>query len=135
MAILWNSLPRYQLKGWYQKWKKEKWFESEIFRNLRKEWYICYHPQDVGLSYKFLDWIIVSPEWDIWFIEFKKIEWATYNISHFEESQIILLKELDRRNQDIARVFIYSVKNNDYRVYKFTELWTLKNENGGIKIF
>lgn len=135
MPIDWTWPPHFTLKWGYEKGKKEKWFESEIFRNLRKLWYICYHPQDVGLAYKFLDWIIVSPEWDIGFIEFKKVEWSSYNISKFEESQIILLKELDRRNPDIARVFIYSVVHNDYKIFTFTELWKMKNSNGGIKIF
>lgn len=127
--------PPYVLKWGYKKWAKEKGFEAEIFKNLRKDWYICYHPSDVWLSYKFLDWIIVSPEWEVWFIEFKKIEWDTFNVSHFEESQVILLKELDSRNIDIARVFIYSVKHNQYKVFTFTELWNMKNWRWGCKIF
>lgn len=133
--INWNSIKYYVMPWNFRKWKIEKDFESLIFKNLRKEWYICYHPQDVGLAYKFLDWIIVSPEWQIGFIEFKKIEWATYNVQNFEESQVILLRELDKRNLDIARVFIYSVKLNSYKVFTFTELWEMKNSKWGIKIF
>jgi hypothetical protein len=130
-----DNIPHFKLKWNYKKWHIEKDFEAEIFRNLRNLWYICYHPSDVWLSYKFLDWHIISPEWDLWWIEFKKINWNTFNISQFEPSQVILLRDLDKRNKDIARVYIYSVKNNDYKVFTFTELWNSKNSKWGIKIF
>lgn len=135
MAIQWDWLPHYPLKWGYRKGKIEKWFEAEIFSKMRKEWWICYHIQDIGLWYRFLDWHIVSPEWELWWIEFKRIEWMTFNIKSFEESQIILLKQLDLRNADIARVYIYSTKYNDYKIFTFTELWNMKNEKWGCKIF
>ena len=36
-------------------------------------------------------------------------------------------KELEKRNPDIARVYIYSVKNNDYISLKFSTIWNNKN--------
>ena len=125
----------YILHWGYKPWKIEKMFEAEIMKKLRAEWFITFHPQDVWLAGKFLDCHIVSPEWNLHWIEFKKIQWATFNISKFEQSQIFLLRELDKRNPDVARVYIYSVKARDYKVFTFTELWEAKNSKGWIKIF
>lgn len=133
--IDWRSLMNYTLKWGYKKWHIEKDFQAEIFRNMRKYWWICFHIQDIWLWYRFLDWIIVSPTGDPWFIEFKKIKWATFNISQFEPSQVDLLMELDSRSPWLAMVFIYSEKYWTYAAYSFTQLWTSKNSKGGIKIF
>jgi hypothetical protein len=125
----------YELKWNYKKWAIEKWFEKEIMQYFRKDWFIVFHPQDVWLAAKFLDCHLVSPEWWLYWIEFKKIEKDTFNVSQFEDSQVLLLRELDKRNPDIAKVYIYSVKHNDYKSFTFTELWQLRNEKWGIKIF
>ena len=132
---MWNNLSNFKLKWNYQKWKIEKSFQKEIFDNLRKIWYICYHIADIWYSNKFLDRFIINPEWEVFFIEFKKIKLDSFNISQFEDSQILLLPKLDQRNPDRARVFIYSEKHKDYKVYTFSELWNLRNEKWGIKIF
>ena len=123
------------LKWEYKKWKIEKWFEAEIMKNLRWEWYICFHPQDIGLAWKFLDCHFITPEWDLWWIEFKKIEVDSFNVKQFEDNQVILLRELEKRNPDIARVFIYSVKNNDYISLSFSTIWDNKNEKWWIKLW
>ena len=134
MTINW-TWPPYILKWKYKKWAIEKWFQSEIIKNLRNDWFICYHPPDIWPAYRFLDLICISIEWNINFIEFKKISWATFNVKFFEESQIHLLMQLDSRNKDLARVFIYSSKYNKYKVLTFTEIWKWKNSKWGIKIF
>lgn len=125
----------YRLKGWYKKWKIEKWFEAEIMKNLRNEWYICFHPADLWLAWKFLDCHFITPEWELWWIEFKKISLDSFNVKQFEDWQIILLRELEKRNPDIARVYIYSEKWNDYKVFNFSELWEQKNDKWGIKVW
>ena len=135
MWIDWKFLECLFIKGWYKKWKIEKWFQAEIFSILRSMWYICFHVQDIWLAYKFLDGHIIDQSWNLSWIEFKKIKWDTFNVSQFEHSQIILLKELEKRNDKIARVFIYSEKHNKYKVFKFSELWDNKNDRGGIKIW
>jgi len=45
------------------------------------------------------------------------------------------MKELDKRNPELCRVGIWSVKNNDYVILRFSEIWNNKNEKGGIKLF
>jgi len=126
---------KYTLKWGYKKWKIEKSFQSEIMKNLRWEWYICYHIQDIWLANKFLDMFFIDNDWVCRFIEFKKIEKDTFNVSQFEDWQVILLRELEKRNPDIARVYIYSVKNNDYISLKFSTIWDNRNDKGGIKLW
>jgi len=69
------------------------------------------------------------------FIEFKAIPWKTFNISRFEPSQIILLKELEERNKELAKIFIYSKSANDYVDIYFSDIWDNKNEKWGVKLF
>lgn len=126
---------KYPLKWGYKKWKIEKSFQSEIMKNLRWEWYICYHIQDIWLANKFLDMFFIDNDWICRFIEFKKIEKDTFNVSQFEDWQVILLRELEKRNPDIARVYIYSVKNNDYISLKFSTIWNNKNDKWWIKLW
>lgn len=125
----------YQLKGWYKKWHIEKDFQAEITKYLRNEWYICYHITDIWLWNKFLDMIWVSPDWVPFYIEFKKIEKDSFNVKNFEDSQVILLRELEKRNPELARVWIYSKKHNEYKVFKFSELWDNRNKKWGIKLW
>ena len=125
----------YELKWWYKKWKIEKWFQSEVTKILKSKGFICFHPSDIWMANKFLDMHIISPEWQLHWIEFKKINLDTFNFSQFEDSQIILLRELDNRDMEIARVYIYSVKHNKYKSFTFTELNNLKNGKWWIKIF
>jgi len=129
------NLPHFCCKWNYRKGRKEKDFQTEIFWHLRRMWYICWHPSDIWLSLKFLDWYILSPKWESLWIEFKKIEKDSFNIKQFEDSQVILLKQMDKRNSKLAKVYIYSVKNNDYKVFTFSELWNMKNSKWWIKIF
>lgn len=127
----------YELKNQdkYRKWHIEGDFEKEIMKLLRADWYIRWKRLDIGYGEKYLDCHFESPEWECWWIEFKKIKLDSFNISQFEQSQILLLPKLDQRNPDRARVFIYSEKHKDYKVYTFSELWNSRNEKGGIKIF
>jgi len=133
--IDWEMISDFELKWWYKKWHIEKDFQAEIFKRLRNLWWICYHVQDIWLWTRFLDWIIVDRWWSSWFIEFKKIKWNTFNISQFEPSQIDLLRDLDKRNPELARVFIYSEKHSKYCVYRFSFLFSMQNDKWGIKVF
>lgn len=129
---IWN----FKLKWWYKSWSIENWFQTELLELMRwKLNYICFHPADIWFSNKFLDVHFVTDKWDCHWLELKKIQWDTFNIKKFEDDQIILLRELDKRNPEIARVWIYSVKNNDYKILKFSEIWNNKNEKGWVKIF
>ena len=128
---IWN----YKLVGWYKKWYIEKWFERELMGRLRIDWYICFHPQDVGMASKFLDVHLITPSGQLHWIELKQIPWNTFNVKDFRDDQVILLREMDRRNPEIARVWVYSVKHNKYIVIRYTDMCHMKNERWGVKLF
>ena len=79
-------------------------------------------------------WVFAPPlpsHWYTW-VSWKDI---SFNISKFEESQVVLMLELDKRNKDLCRVWIYSVKNNEYVILRFSEIRNNKNEKWWIKLF
>ena len=60
---------------WFKWWYTlEKWFEREMLKLLRWLWYICFKPQDVWLSSKFLDIHFITKEWQCYWLELKKIK-------------------------------------------------------------
>lgn len=120
------------IKWWYT---LEKWFEREMLSLLRQKWYICFKPQDVWLASKFLDIHFITNNWWVHWLELKKITGNTFNVKKFEDSQVILLRELEKRNSEIARVWVYSIKHNSYKILRFSEIWDNKNEKGWVKIF
>ncbi len=129
---IWN----FQLKWNYKKWSIEKGFEKEIMSLLR--WlrnYICFKPQDVWLATKFLDVHFITDKWVCHWLELKQIPWDTFNVKKFEDDQVIVLRELEKRNSEIVRVWIYSIKHNDYKILKFSEIWNNQNEKWSVKIF
>lgn len=119
----------------YRKWRIEKDFQTDIFTALRKLNWICFHPDDVWLSNKFLDWITVSPEWDTVYLEFKKIDLYTFNLSQFEPWQIVLLTKMWMRKNAEAYVPIFSKAKWEYKIFTFQELKDMANDKWGCKIF
>lgn len=119
----------------YKKGHIEKDFQRDFFDQLEKLNWICYHVPDIGMSDKFLDGILVDPEWRVIFIEFKQILADTFNVSKFEDSQVILLGKLARRPLSEAYVAVYSQKHKDYAITTFRELATQKNDKWGVKLF
>lgn len=119
----------------YRKWHIEKDFQSDIFSALRKKNWICYKIADIGLGTKFLDGICISPEWHTVFLEFKKIELYTFNLSQFEPSQVALLTKLWTRPNVEVYVPIFSKGKWEYKVFTFAELKELANDKWGCKIF
>jgi len=108
---------KFNLKWWYKKGEIEKWFEKELMKFMRGlKNYICFKPQDVGLATKFLDVHFITEKWVCHWIELKQIPWDTFNVKKFEDDQVIVLREMEFRNPEIARVWIYSVKHNDYKI-------------------
>jgi len=120
----------YMLTKYVLKWNYtlEKQFQTDYLKALRNDWYVTYRIQDVGLWYRFLDSFAIDPWGVTTFIEFKIIDNQTFNVSHFEMSQIKLLHDLDLRNMDTATVAIWSKKFNTYRLLNFSEIWNWKND-------
>jgi len=131
----WEKIKYFELRWRYKSWFIEKWFQTEFMKKLTSLNFINYHIPDVWFSNKFLDLFFVDKKWFTRFIEFKKIMKDTFNVSQFEEWQVILLKELDQRNINSARVWIYSTKHNEYVLLTFSEIWKNKNEKWWIKLF
>jgi len=126
----------FTLAGWYKPWQIESDFQSELLGLLRYKYnYICFHPADVGYSNKFLDVHFITPQGNCHWLELKKIQWDTFNVKNFEDDQITLLRELHHLNPEIARVWIYSVKNNDYKILTFPEIWDAQSKIWSVKIF
>lgn len=119
----------------YIKWHIEKDFQKDIFTHLRKLGWIAYHVPDVWLGTKFLDGILISPIGDTVYLEFKKTDGYTFNLSQFEPSQIALLTKLESRPNAEVYIPIYSKKTQTYVVHTFTELKAMSNEVGGCKVF
>lgn len=129
---IWN----FQLKWWYKPWRIEKDFRIELQSKLEKlKWFIVFHPADIWLSNKFLDLHLITLEWIWYWLELKKIPCDTFNVKNFEDEQVILLREMEKRNPELARVWIYSIKHNDYKILRFSEIWNNQNEKWGVKIF
>ena len=128
---IWN----FKLKWNYKKWKIESNFQTELMWILRWMWNICFHPQDVWLANKFLDVHFITKDWIWHWLELKQISWNTFNVKKFEDDQVILLREMDKRNPELARVWIFSVKHNDYKILTFSEIWAAQNQKGWVKIF
>lgn len=126
---------KYKLKGWYKKWRIEKDFQAEISKKMRDDWFITFHPQDIWYALKFLDLHFIHKDWDIWWIEFKKINLDSFNVKNFEDSQVILLPQLEKINKELCKVYIYSVKHNDYKIFNFSDLRNNRNSKWWIKIF
>lgn len=118
----------------YKKGKIEKWFEADVFKYLRTRDYFCYHITDIGLWVRLLDWIIISPTWEVFFIEFKKTDWYTFNLSQFESSQIYLLELMAKRWVE-AYIMVYSQKTNTYWSGTYSYLKEHQNEKWWVKLF
>jgi hypothetical protein len=124
----------YPIKGNYKKWKIEWWFQKELFSFLEKDGYICYHIPDTTYEYRLLDGICVSPTWDIFFLELKKIELYTFNMSQFEWSQIAFMQALQKRWVE-SYIGVYSQKTNEYIILTYSSLCEMINDKWWVKLF
>lgn len=129
-----NELGNYPIKGNYKKGNIEKWFQKELFKFMEKDWYICYHIPDNTYGYRLLDGICVDPNGTIFFLELKKVDWYTFNVSQFEDSQVAFMDELIAR-WNTPYIGIFSQATNTYIITTWQDVLQQKNEKGGIKLF
>jgi len=125
----------FTLKGDYKPWIVERSFQTELMWVMRWKWYIMFHPPDIWMTNKFLDVHLITPEGICHWLELKKIKWSTFNVKNFEDWQVFLLREMDKRNSELARVWIWSIKHNDYKILKFSDIWNNQNDKWWVKIF
>lgn len=128
------GLPQPEKSVEFRKNRVEKDFMSWLSKKMKAMWYIVHHIADVWLWNKFLDLIVVRDNWGVIFIECKKIEWYTFNVSQFEPSQVMLMRELDKRNTE-AYVAIYSKKTHTWMYDTFSNIFNSRNEKWWIQIF
>lgn len=126
-------IPRWT-KWLYKKWHIEKDFESEVFKCLRIHEYLCYHVADIWFWYRYLDGIIDCPDGSSFRIEFKKIDWYTFNMKQFEDSQIDILEYFKHHGNE-AYIMIYSQKTKTYITTTYDYLKSQANSVWWIKIF
>jgi hypothetical protein len=131
MREILNNIP---LRGNYEKWRVEKWFEMNVFKFLREKGYYCYHVPDLGMATRLVDAIIVDPQWVTFYVEFKKTDWLSWNIKKFEPVQIEFLSMLHKRWWE-AYVMIYSTKTNTYVTTLYNTLIESANETWTVKLF
>lgn len=129
-----NELGSYPIKGNYKKGNIEKWFQKELFKFMEKDGYICYHIPDNTYGYRLLDGICVSPSGIVFFLELKKIDLYTFNVSQFEDSQVAFMDELIAR-WNTPYIGIFSQATNTYIITTWQDVLQQKNEKGGIKLF
>ncbi len=133
--LIWIPVKKEYKKKKSAKFNDVEWqFEKEVCAHLISKWYERFHVPDSWLGTKLLDEIIFSPDWRIFCIEFKQVEWYTYNLNKFEPNQIRLLEYmLMHRNE--AYVMIYSQAVWDYWVWTYEYLKAHQNEQGWVKLF
>lgn len=129
-----NELGSYPIKGNYKKGNIEKWFQKELFKFMEKDGYICYHIPDNTYGYRLLDGICVSPSGIVFFLELKKIDLYTFNVSAFEDSQVAFMDELIAR-WNTPYIGIFSQATNTYIITTWQDVLQQKNTKGGIKLF
>lgn len=134
IIIIFMVNPNYPIKGNYKKGSIEKWFQKELFSFMEKDGYICYHIPDNTYWYRLLDGICVSPTGEIFFLELKKIELYTFNVSAFEDSQVAFMNELIARG-NTPYIGIFSIATNTYIITTWQDVLNKVNEKGGIKFF
>jgi len=124
----------YPIKGNYKKGKIEAWFQKELFSFMEKDGYICYHIPDNTYWYRLLDGICISPDGLVFFLELKKIELYTFNVSAFEDSQVAFMNELIARG-NTPYIGIFSLATKTYIITTWQDVLNKVNEKGGIKFF
>lgn len=118
----------------YKAWHIEKDFQSEVFKYLRNLWIYIHRIPDLWPASRLVDAIMIDQRWQTFYVEFKKVDGYTYNMSQFEPSQIKFFEFASSRNVE-AYVMIYSRKTQTYWVGEYRYLKENQNQDWGIKLF
>mgnify|MGYP003494577821 FL=1 len=66
----------------------EKDFQSEVFTYLRDRGMYIHRIPDLGPASRLVDAIMIDTDGKTFYVEFKKVDGYTYNMSQFEPAQI-----------------------------------------------
>jgi hypothetical protein len=133
--LIWIQVKKeYKKKAGSKLTNVEKQFQKDIASHLTLLWYKRFHVPDIWLWTKLLDEVVFAPDGRIYCIEFKQVDWYTFNLSKFEPSQIILLEYMMRHNNP-CYIMIYSQKTGTYWVGTYRYLKESQNEKWWIHLF
>ena len=118
----------------YKAWHIEKDFQSEVFSYLRERGMYIHRIPDLWPASRLVDSIMIDTDGKTFYVEFKKVDGYTYNMSQFEPSQIRFFEMAMVRNVE-AYVIVYSRKTRTYWVGEYRYLKENQNQDGGIKLF
>ncbi len=112
----------------------EKDFQSEVFGYLRAKGIYIHRIPDLWPASRLVDAIMIDHEGKTFYVEFKKVDGYTYNMSQFEPAQIRFFEMAMVRWVE-SYVMIYSRKTQSYWVGEYRYLKESQNQEGWIKLF
>ena len=118
----------------YKPWHVEKDFQSEVFSYLRERGMYIHRIPDLWPASRLVDAIMIDTDGKTFYVEFKKVEGYTYNMSQFEPAQIRFFEMAMVRNIE-AYVMIYSRKTTTHWVGEYRYLKENQNHEWWIKLF
>lgn len=100
---------------------------------MRSLWHIVHKITDASLGYKYFDGVWFDNNGKQFTNEYKIIDWHTFNISKFEDSQILLLRDIYSKWWSV-NIIVYSKKENKYTRIDWDEFMQKKNEKWWMKL-
>jgi len=121
------------------KWpfKLEKEFQWALNKQLVNRWDYVYKFPDTWYAKKPYDFICINSKW-FWLtyhIELKIINIDTININKLEPQQHYYLNHISHINPDIALVWVWSKRHNEYKMFKYLDFMTMADSKWSVKIF
>lgn len=133
--LIWIPVKKEYKKKAKAKFNDVEWqFEKDVCSFLVMKWYERFHVPDSWLWTKLLDEIVFSPDGRQFVIEFKQVEWYTFNLNKFEPNQIRLLEYMMKHWHE-AYVMIYSQAVGNYWVGDYKYLKENANSQWWVKLF
>lgn len=117
------------------KCKLEKDFQLQLTNAYKKAWCFCFKIPDNSMTAKPYDMILVTPDGVTYHIELKITKDLSINVNDLRPNQRASLWMISELNPDIARVFVYSTKVNEYFCMKYMEFRKQANDKRTVKLF
>lgn len=126
-------IPKIKIRG---NCKLEKDFQAQLWKAYNSEWHYAYKIPDSTYSTKPYDWYVIDKDTGITYhVESKIIDWYSINIKELRPNQRASLDKISKINKDIALVWVFSKKINDYIIINYTDFIASSNEEWTVKLF